>query len=261
MSLSYRRRKQLISMLEITGEIRIRDIMRTFEVSEETARRDIKMLQREGLAVHVHGGAVATGQSKLLASESSLIAHHVEKDAIAKAAVALLGPDENVFLGGGSTVFSLARQIGGLPQMRIVTNMVDTAFAAAESCRHRVAMLGGDFSADARTVNGYATMRALREQCFDVAFLTADAIDPHFGVFDHDEGGQALAWTLRERARKVVILADQSKFGSIARYQILGLQDITMIVTDSEPKPEVLEILKSAEIEILWPATNRIIAG
>ncbi|MCZ4093630.1 DeoR/GlpR family DNA-binding transcription regulator [Sinorhizobium psoraleae] len=233
--------------------MRIRDVMMHFNVSEETARRDIKQLEHDGLVVRVHGGAVATQQPKLLDISSRTISEPAGKSAIAGIAVDLLKPGQNVFMGGGSTVLSLARRISPLPEMRIVTNMVDTAIAAAEGRRHHVVMLGGDFNGDFRTVTGFAALHTLREQQIDIAFIGVNAVHPTQGVFDHEEAGQALAATLSEQARKIIVLADHNKFGLSARYRVLKHSQISTIITDQKPVSDVMAALQSAGAEIVYP--------
>ncbi|WP_026622796.1 DeoR/GlpR family transcriptional regulator of sugar metabolism (plasmid) [Ensifer sp. WSM1721] len=256
MSLSHNRHKKLIEMIQIDGEVRVRDLMAQFNISEETARRDIKQLEQDGLVVRVHGGAVATQQPKLLAISSRAISGRTEKNAIAEVALGLLKPGQNLFFGGGSTVLSLAHRISMLPEMRIVTNMIDIAIAASEGRRHHVVMLGGDFNGDYRTVTGFTALRTLREQQIDIAFIGVNAVHPTLGVFDHEEVGQDLAATLAEQSRKIVVLADHSKIGSSARYRILPHSAITTIITDRKPAPDVLSALETAGTQILYPPQN-----
>lgn len=252
MSLSYNRHKRLVEIIQANGEVRIRDLMQQFNISEETARRDIKRLEQDGLVARVHGGAVATQQPKLLAISSRAVSERAEKSTIAQIALGLLKPGQNLFFGGGSTILSLASRISALPEMRVVTNMVDTAIAAAEGYRHRVVMLGGDFNVDFRTVTGFTALRTLREQQIDVAFIGVNAVRPN-GVFDHEQVGQELAATLCEQARKIVILADHSKFGLSARYRILPHSAITAIITDRRPASDMLDKIEAAGVEVLYP--------
>ncbi|WP_136617679.1 MULTISPECIES: DeoR/GlpR family DNA-binding transcription regulator [Mesorhizobium] len=252
MSLSYNRHKRLVEIIQANGEVRIRDLMQRFNISEETARRDIKRLEQDGLVARVHGGAVATQQPKLLAISSRAVSERAEKSTIAEIALGLLKPGQNLFFGGGSTILSLASRISALPEMRVVTNMVDTAIAAAEGYRHRVVMLGGDFNVDFRTVTGFTALRTLREQQIDVAFIGVNAVHPN-GVFDHEQVGQELAATLCEQARKIVILADHSKFGLSARYRILPHSAITAIITDRRPASDMLDKIEAAGVEVLYP--------
>ncbi|MUZ76136.1 DeoR family transcriptional regulator [Agrobacterium vitis] len=253
MSLSHNRQKKLIEMIQTDGEVRIRDLMTEFNVSEETARRDIKQLEQNGLVVRVHGGAVATQQPKLLAISSRAVTERAEKSAIADIALGLLKPGQNVFLGGGSTVLSLARRISALPAMRVVTNMVDTAIAAADGHRHSVVMLGGDFNGDFRTVTGFSALRMLREQQIDIAFIGVNAVHASQGVFDHEERGQELAATLSEQSRKLVVLADHGKFDKSARFRILPFSAISAIITDRAPPQDLLERMHAAEAQLLYP--------
>ncbi|MGX9055054.1 hypothetical protein [Mesorhizobium sp. 14Argb] len=131
--------------------------------------------------------------------------------------------------------------------------MVDTAIAAAEGHRHCVVMLGGDFNADFRTVSGFAALRTLREQEIDTAFIGVNAVHPTQGVFDHEEAGQALAATLSEQARQIVVLADHKKFGLSARYRVLPHSAISAIITDQQPPDDMLAALEAAGAEILYP--------
>ncbi|AYG63943.1 MULTISPECIES: DeoR/GlpR family DNA-binding transcription regulator [Rhizobium] len=252
MSSSHQRRKQILSMIEATGEVRTRELIEMLGISEETVRRDLKMFERSGRVVRVHGGAVATGEPKLLALASRSTSQAGQKDDIASMALSLLKPGQNVFLGGGSTVLALARRISALPKMRIVTNMIDTCIAAAEGGRHEVSLLGGNFNADHRSVMGPLALRTLEEQLLDLAIIGVNAVDPERGFFDHEEIGQSLAATLARQAEKVVILADHTKFDVRARFRILPPQAISVLVTDRIPSARALELFGRVRVNVIW---------
>jgi DeoR family glycerol-3-phosphate regulon repressor len=252
MSFSHPRHKRILKMLESEGEIRTRDLMQLFDISEETARRDIKMFERSGRVVRVHGGAVVNEELKLATLNSRSATQAAEKEKIAAVAANLLKPGQNIFLGGGSTVFALARKIASLPHLRIVTNMIDTCIAASQGEKHQVVLLGGNFNPNHRSVTGPIGLRMIQDQFFDVAVIGVNAVDPQNGFYDHEEIGQALTATLVTQSASIVVLADHTKIGARARFRMLPLSAMTVLVTDKEPSASDLAEFASRGVRVLW---------
>jgi len=96
-----------------SGEVVFSELAAEFGVSEMTIRRDIDLLESEGVARKVIGGAIAIGKAQeppfAVRSESASDG----KRLIAETIVTLLSPGESVILDSGSTVLEVARGIRG----------------------------------------------------------------------------------------------------------------------------------------------------
>src|SRR5687768_13643701 len=117
------RQKQILSLLSQQGRLRVAEIVTQFSVSEATARRDLETLASQGKAQRVHGGVIAVEQAP---PESPILEREreqsEEKILIGRAAASLVGDNETVFLGSGTTVLEIARYLRDHKNLTVITN-------------------------------------------------------------------------------------------------------------------------------------------
>lgn len=136
-------------LLKVTaaGFITIADLAAAIEVSEMTVRRDLVRLGGEGKVRLVHGGVRATGQKPDSAFEQRRKLNWMAKDAIARAAAALIDAGDSIAIDAGSTTLHLLDRIAPNFDGSIVSHSIPVMVAAMEAARFRVIMLGGICSA------------------------------------------------------------------------------------------------------------------
>ncbi|MCL4823246.1 MAG: DeoR/GlpR family DNA-binding transcription regulator, partial [Anaerolineales bacterium] len=117
------RQKQIHSLLERQGRLSVAEIVKQFEISEATARRDLESLASQGKAQRVHGGVIAVEQAPpelpILQREGE---QTEEKSSIGRAAADLIADGETVFLGSGTTVLEAAKHLRERKNLTVVTN-------------------------------------------------------------------------------------------------------------------------------------------
>ena len=70
--LALERRNQIIEKLQEDKRVVVSDLSRQFGVSEETIRRDLEILDKEGIATKSYGGAVFNENNNILQLLNSL---------------------------------------------------------------------------------------------------------------------------------------------------------------------------------------------
>src|SRR5690349_413277 len=117
------RQKQILSLLSQQRRLSVAEIVSEFSISEATARRDLETLASQGKAQRVHGGVIALEQAPpelpILQRESE---QADEKIRIGLAAAGLVADHETVFLGSGTTVLEIARNLRDHRDLTVVTN-------------------------------------------------------------------------------------------------------------------------------------------
>ena len=136
------RRTALQRLIAERGFISVADVAREIGISDMTVRRDLEVLERDGLIQRSHGGAVPAPPTTVIPAEPSYAArrdlNREAKQRIALAASALVMPDQAIGLDVGSTVACLAAELAGRATIEIVTNSLQTVLAAAGCARGRV---------------------------------------------------------------------------------------------------------------------------
>ena len=229
------RQQAMAQLVTERGRLSVTDLADAYDVTTETVRRDLSMLERIGLVRRVHGGAVPAGA--LTALEAGLVerdsAQTNEKERIAKAALDLLPPaGSTMLLDAGSTTSRLAKLLPHDHHLTIYTHAVPVAARLAGLPQVDLHLLPGRVRLTTQAAVGADTVAALSGLRIDVAFLGTNGLTVQHGLSTPDSDEAATKRAMVACARKVVVLADATKVGAEARLRFASLSEIDVLVTD-----------------------------
>lgn len=227
------------SHLYAHGFSTIQALAESVGASLATIRRDLQVLEREGSIDRVHGGArIAEGSSVEVAFQERAKRNLGAKRAIAAAAYERLTPHATVFLDAGTTVLQLSRLIRITPlPLRIFTNGLAVAQEFLNVPNLEVSLLGGELRSENASLVGPQAEAMLESLWFDQLFLGASAVGPDGAIYSVDSAEANLNRRMLSRAEQRFLLADSSKFGTMATYRVAAV-NTTRIVTDSKLSAE-----------------------
>ena len=249
------RRDRILAFLHDAGELSVDQLAVHLGVSRETIRRDLAKLDGEGRLRKYHGGARALPQARATAEQEGPFAIRIgqniaEKQAIAAAVCALLKPEDAIFIDTGSTTIMLAEPLAKLPSLVVITNSPQIAATVATPGHHKVFLIGGAYSADAGESVGPLALEQIARFRARYAILTIGAIDEG-AIMDYDLQEAEVAKAMIERADKVIVLADHSKFERRAVFEIAALSRIQTLVTDRPPPEGIAAALREAGVSVI----------
>lgn len=246
------RQKQIIDKLRKERVVRVEKLVGHFNVSAETIRRDLEKLEEEGLLQRVYGGAVVAGASKvepLYTVRAALNQQH--KAAIGRCASQLVEENDTMIIDLGTTTLEFCKTLAGHQNLLIITNSLQIASVAVEFPGIQVVTLGGRLRARELAVSGTMAIRCLEQFHVNKAILGAGGIDLKHGLTDFHLEEAQVRRVMIEKAEKVIVLADHSKFGVTALTQILPLEKIDVLVTDWDTPARYLEMLKEKNVKTI----------
>ncbi|HEU5035864.1 MAG TPA: DeoR/GlpR family DNA-binding transcription regulator [Nocardioides sp.] len=248
------RQQAIAQLVTELGRLSVTAIAERFDVTTETARRDLSVLERMGLVRRVHGGAVPA--SSLAVIESGLgerdQANTAQKDLVAKAALEQLpAPGGTVLLDAGSTTGRFASVLPRDHRLTVITHAVPIAARLAVHPQIELHLLPGRVRATTQAAVGADTVSALHHLRVDVAFLGTNGLTVEHGLStpDHDEAAAKRAMVAA--ARRVVCLTDASKVGTEAAVRFAGLDELDVLVTDSSLTASDRAALEAAGPEVV----------
>jgi DeoR/GlpR family transcriptional regulator of sugar metabolism len=205
-------RQELLLTLLRSGVDAVETLAERVGVSSSTVRRDLGRLQREGRIARTYGGAMVQDAFHERSFGESARLHAEAKAAIARAAADLVPTEGSVFLDAGTTCLALARVLADRGPLTVVTRGLEAALLLARAPQLRVIVLGGQVQALSHGVAGALAEVALARLAFDVAFLGADTVDADRGLGEPTVEETYVKELVAARSRRVVLLADASKF-------------------------------------------------
>lgn len=246
------RQKQILSLLSQQGRLSVAEIVTQFSISEATARRDLETLAAQGKAQRVHGGVIAVEQAPpelpILEREKE---QADEKTRIGRAAASLVGNNETVFLGSGTTVLEIARNLRNHKNLTVITNSLPVLNILAGNKEITVVSLGGMLRESELSFIGHITEQALVEVRADKVFMGTRGVS-----LEHGLTNDYLQETLTDRAilksgREVIIVADHTKVNRVATVLLAPLSQMHTFVTDSKADKKFLQALKREGIQVV----------
>ncbi len=232
------RHQSILGLLNARGKLTIADLSTRFSVSEMTIRRDLAQLESDGLLRRTHGGAVRIQSGSFeppyaLRSRLNLPA----KRAIAAAIAAEIVDGQTIILDAGSTGAAIAEALVGR-HLTVCALNLQIAAILASSPETTVMVPGGQVRHGEQSFVGPATERTLLDYRFDTYVMTASAIDAGAGVTEWNVDDAAVKRAALTVSARCIVACDSSKFGQTAFARVAGLDQIDLIVSDTEVTTE-----------------------
>lgn len=246
--LAERRRALIADAVRRHGAVRVAELVDRFGVSDMTIRRDLDVLAADGAVEKVHGGAVAvTGaaaEEPWFEAKAGIAA--AAKEAIATAAADLVEPGSVVALSAGSTTYAVAAKLLRVPRLTVVTNslpIADLLRAAGRDGDAPTLLLTGGTPTPSAALVGPLADRALAGLHVDLLVLGTHGMSERAGLSTPNLAEGQTNRALIAAARRVVVVADHSKWGLAALSTFAGLDEVGCLVTDAGLPVEAREAL------------------
>jgi DeoR/GlpR family transcriptional regulator of sugar metabolism len=233
--LAGQRQLLILEEVRLRGAVRVAELTELLDVSDMTVRRDLDVLAGAGLVDKVHGGATAPGRLSTEEPGFEAKSHRQldEKEAIARAAAALIEPGQAVGLTAGTTTWRLAHHLTDISDLTVVTNSIQAANVLHRERRPDLTViLTGGVRTPSDALVGPIAATTLRSLHVDVLFMgvhgmTADAgfTTPNLLEAETDQAFVA-------SAERVVVTADHTKWGVRGLSRIARLEEVSTLVTD-----------------------------
>jgi DeoR family transcriptional regulator of aga operon len=246
----------LISLQE-TSSVTVDELAEQLRVSVVTIRRDLDLLEQQGLLRRTHGGAVSIEPLfyEPFKKDRSFVAQ-VERQAnekrrIGRAAAALITAGETIAITPGTTTAEIIR---GLPLNSKITVVTNTANIAMELSKRKdisVFVTGGHLHGDWFSLVGPTAIRSLDNMLIHTMFVGADGIDPEWGLscFSSDEA--ELNATMVRHARRHIAVVDHTKLNVVANWRICETSTLKTLITDTGATDEMIAPYQKLGIEVL----------
>jgi DeoR/GlpR family transcriptional regulator of sugar metabolism len=215
-------------------------------VSESTIRRDLNVLQANGIIERVRGGAfVAPRVLREPSFSEREISHRAEKELVGRAAARMVKDGETIFIDGGTTTPFIVPHLRERKELVVVTISLNVACALSEIPSISTIVIGGELHIETQVFAGPLNMWALDEYklTFDKAFISAACVSAKNGVTNRILDRVPQKRRAIELARETAVVVDGSKVGTVAVGQVVPIQAIDYLITDeTAPKEELQQI-------------------
>ncbi len=252
------RQQAIAAQVMSRGRASVAELAQAYDVTTETVRRDLAVLDRAGVLRRVHGGAVPVRALHLVepsvdAREATRSAH---KQAIARAATDFLPRNATVLFDAGTTTARVAALLPADRDLLVVTNSVPIAARVAAIGSVRLQLLGGRVRGLTQAAVGEQAVRTLESMRVDIAFIGANGISARHGLSTPDPEEAAVKRAMVGCANFVVVVADSSKIGQEDFISFAAIESVDVLVTDSEASSADREEITRIGVEVVIAQDN-----
>ena len=249
---SHKRHQIILDLINQNDSVQVTELVSMFGVSEVTIRRDLDILERQGLLRRVHGGAISgSGRSYEPPFISRSAKCSEEKQRIGKAAAEMIHNGDSIMLDVGTTTLEIARNIFDRQNLTVITPSFHIALALVEHPGIRLILTGGILRRGELSLVGHLAERTIEGFNVDKFFMGAGGIDPEFGFTEFNLEDTLVKQAMLKRAKEIIVVADSSKFGLIALNSIAPISVADRILTDTNAPVEMVEQIEQLGIEVL----------
>ena len=245
------RQQQILDLIKENGSCTVQNLSNMFNVSEPTIRTDLRIIEKEGYITRQHGGAFINSnvvQSLSLSMEDR--GHNPEKKRIAQKAKELVDEGDSIIIDSGTTTTAFANELLSFSNLDILTNSINIGFQLSTTANH-VIIIGGEIKNPTRSLTGTFGISMLEGVYVDYLFLATGGIDVEKGLSLPSFTDIELKKAMIESANKVVLLADSSKIGKVKFASLCGLDQIDILITDKNIKPQDKEAIENMGVTVI----------
>ena len=246
------RREAIAGRLRSEGEASIAELATLFGTSAMTIRRDLVSLEHQGLARRVRGGAISAVSRSF---EPPILQRSLEcaqaKHAIGVAAAALVGENETVIVDVGTTTYQMARALRDDLTLTVVTSSLLIATELTTKPAVRCLVTGGVVRHGEMSLIGPRAQAAFGDLHCDAVFLGIAGLSGAAGLSEYNLDDAAVKRAAIASARRVILLADQSKLGHVALVTFAPLAAVDLLVTDAPADHPVVRDAVDRGVEVL----------
>ncbi len=250
--LAIERRNAILAKLSIEGKVVVSDLAAEYEVTEETIRRDLDKLDREGLARKTYGGAVKNENFNIDLPFQVRKQSNVEsKQKIAAAIGSKIKDGDYIMLDSSTTALYVIKNILDRKKITLITNSIEILIELCNKPDWTIISTGGTIKEGALSLVGYQAERMVESYHVDLAICSCKGLDTETGVTDSNERDAHIKKAFFASAKKKILAADSSKFNKTSFVKICDIKDVDVIVTNEEPGENWKNIIEQQGVELV----------
>ncbi|MDD3218579.1 MAG: DeoR/GlpR family DNA-binding transcription regulator [Lachnospiraceae bacterium] len=252
--LALERRNLILEKLQEDKRVVVSELSQLYNVSEETIRRDLDKLDRDGLAIKSYGGAIINESTSIDMPFNVRKNRNVSgKQKIGEIVASLIHDGDHIMLDASTTAVFIAKAIKLKERLTVITNSIEVMIELSDVSEWTIISSGGTLKEGYLALVGPLAVQGLSSYNVDTCFFSCKGFELNKGFTDSNEQFSQAKQVMIQCAKKRVLAIDNSKFGTISFSKAGDFKDIDVVVTDQRPDEIWMETFKNHGIECLYP--------
>ena len=246
----YERHLKIIELVKHQEYVSVEKLAQHFNVTLQTIRRDINKLSKDGVLTRHHGGASSSKSVSNITYKNRKTLQIKSKTRIAKLLAEHIPENSSLFINIGTTTEASAKALINKKGLTVITNNINVATILTANDTAEIVLAGGIVRKRDWGITGEATIDFIKQFKVDYGIIGISGIDEDGTLLDFDYNEVRVARTIIKNARKVFLVADNTKFDRNAIVCLCHISEIDGFFTDIEPPKKIIEILSASGVEL-----------
>ncbi|MDD3140979.1 MAG: DeoR/GlpR family DNA-binding transcription regulator [Lachnospiraceae bacterium] len=253
--LAMERRNLILEKLQEDKRVVVSELSQLYNVSEETIRRDLDKLDKDGLAIKSYGGAVINENTNIDMPFNVRKKHNVAgKQKIADIIAGLIHDGDHIMLDASTTAVFIAKAIKNKERITVITNSIEIVIELSDVSDWNIISSGGQLKEGYLALVGPTAIAGLESYNVETTIISCKGLDKEKGFSDSNEQFSQAKKVMLKAAKQCILAVDNSKFGTVSYAKGGDLRDVQIIVTDQKPSQDWLELFEQSGVKCLYPA-------
>ncbi len=252
--LALERRNRILEKLQEEKRVVVSELSTQFGVSEETIRRDLEKLEKEGLATKSYGGAVLNENASIdMPFNVRKKANVAGKQRIAELVASRVHDGDHIILDASSTAVFIAKALKEKEHLTVITNSIEIIIELSDVSDWNIICSGGSLREGYLALVGPKTAEGISSFNADKAILSCKGIDLVKGVTDGNEMFSQAKQVMMQSAQETILAIDSSKFDRVAFSKLCSADAMDVVITDHKPDERWLSFFRRSHVECVYP--------
>ena len=252
--LAIERKNEILQKLRADQRVLVSELAAHYQVTEETIRRDLDKLEKEGYATKTYGGAILGNSTKTDLSHAIRSKTNVEfKNQIADLVCQMVDDGDHLMIDDSSTGLFCAKKLRDKKNLTIITTSVELVVELANVETWTILLTGGRLKAESLALVGSQCEKYLSNYHVDKVFVSCKGLDRNAGVTDSNELTALIKQAMLRAGRQKILVVDSSKFDKVSFVNITPVSGVEAIVTNARPSEAWLRYFDDHGVRCIYP--------
>lgn len=251
--LAAERKNLILEKLQNEKKVVVSELSTLFDVSEETIRRDLDKLEREGIAIKGYGGAVLNENTGIDMPFAVRKKNNMDgKRIIASMIAGLVNDGDHIFIDPSTTGVEIVNALRDKKRLTVITNSIEVLTELCDVSGWDIISTGGIMKENYLALVGPRALDSISSFNADKVIISCKGIDMSKGITDGNELFSQVKQTMLSAANQKILAVDYTKFDKVAFSQICDISRLDMVVTDRKPSDEWLHYFEENGIRCMY---------
>ncbi|KIL39994.1 cytochrome C [Gordoniibacillus kamchatkensis] len=263
--LAEERRQHILQLLEKERRVIAKDLAELFHISIDSVRRDLTIMEDQGLLQKTYGGAIpAAAHPKVRNFPLPQALRYGDgaphQNAISKLAATYIQKNDTVFIGGAGIHYGMLKYLPHDMPFTVVTNSLKIAESIRERVNVEAYLIGGKLRPSSGNMIDSIALEMIGKFTLDVSFITGGGISAS-GISTATPEGAAFTRALAESSRKKIGLAPHEKLGLKMFAMSIPIEQLDLLITDRESPEKIVRDIESRKVKVIVAGEEEPIGG